>query len=48
MELNFFDSMESLEPKCPNCNIVLDYGTNTEYVDKHSAHVCLNCDKVLD
>jgi len=47
MELNFFDSMDCLEPKCPNCKVKLEYGVNTRYDEKEGAHVCLNCSFVL-
>ncbi len=46
-ELNFFDSMQYLEPRCPKCKIVIDYGVNTKYNQKLGAHVCLNCGEVL-
>jgi hypothetical protein len=45
--MNYFDSVEFLEPKCPQCGIVLDYGQNTEYSDNVMSHVCLMCSAVL-
>ena len=45
--LNFFDSLEYLEPKCPKCGIILDYGVNTEYNDQKKVHICLSCKSVL-
>ncbi len=47
VELNFFNNMEVLEPKCPKCGIILDYGVNTEYNEKEKAHVCMKCKYVL-
>ncbi|MFP4111487.1 MAG: hypothetical protein ACLFPQ_03885 [Candidatus Woesearchaeota archaeon] len=44
---NFFEDMECLEPKCPNCKTKLEYGTNTEYNEELQAHVCSNCGSVL-
>lgn len=45
--LNFFESMEYLEPKCPKCSIVLDYGINTKYNEKKQVHICLKCGYIL-
>jgi len=45
--LNLFESMEFLEPKCPNCGTVLDYGINTRFDEKLGAHVCLKCNYTL-
>lgn len=45
--LNVFNSLEYLEPKCPKCGIVLDYGGNTQFSDKHKAHICIHCGFVL-
>jgi transcription initiation factor TFIIIB Brf1 subunit/transcription initiation factor TFIIB len=44
---NFFQDMECLEPKCPDCGIILDYGVNTEYNDEKEAHICGKCGCVL-
>ncbi len=46
--MNFFDSLEHLEPKCPTCRTILDYGVNTEFNDEEGAHVCVKCDSVLN
>ena len=45
--INFFDSVDHLEPKCPGCNAKIDWGITTEYDDKNDCHVCLNCGAVL-
>jgi hypothetical protein len=45
--LNYFDSLEILEPKCPKCGIILDYGVNTVFKDEVMAHVCSMCGYVL-
>ena len=42
-ELDLFCSMNVLEPKCPSCETVLDYGVNTEYVEKLETHKCVGC-----
>lgn len=46
-ELNVFESIEFLEPKCPQCMVVLDYGVNTRFDAKARTHVCLKCGCVL-
>ena len=46
-EINFFESIEYLEPKCPKCETVLEYGVNTRYDEKKEAHVCLKCGCIL-
>lgn len=44
---NFFQSTEHLEPHCPKCDSVIDYGVTTKYDDKEGNHVCLKCGMVL-
>jgi len=46
-EMNLFNSVEYLEPKCPNCGNKIDYGITTTWDDKKEAHICNNCGKVL-
>lgn len=45
--MNFFASVSHLRPRCPNCQIELEYGENTKYQDEHDTHVCLGCGHVL-
>jgi len=47
MELNFFNSMEYLEPKCPECGAVIDYGVSTKFDERKNAHICLKCGFIL-
>ena len=47
IELNLFETLENLEPKCPKCRSVLDYGTNTFFDDRLRKHVCGNCRAVV-
>lgn len=48
MVLNFFNSMEHLEPKCPNCKSKVEYGVTTKFDDSKEAHVCINCGNIVD
>jgi hypothetical protein len=47
-ELNLFNSIEFLEPKCPNCGSVLDYGVNTNFDEKKGVHICIKCGCILE
>lgn len=47
MELNVFDSIEMLEPKCPKCLSKIDYGVTTEYDEKRKKHICKGCGYVF-
>ena len=38
-----YDTEEFLEPKCPKCGTLLDYGENTTYDEKKDAHICNKC-----
>ncbi len=44
---DFFNSMDRLEPKCPGCQNVIDYGITTEWDDEEEAHKCKNCGFVI-
>jgi len=46
-QINLFESMEVLEPRCPKCEIKMDYGVNTTYSDKLGTHVCNECGSVV-
>ena len=46
-ELNLFDSIEFLEPKCPRCRNKIDYSVTTKYDIREKAHICLKCGFVL-
>ena len=41
--MNYFNSTEHLEPKCGNCGVILDYGTNTEFNEELMSQVCMAC-----
>ena len=44
---NIFNSVEFLEPRCPNCNTILKYGINTKF-DKKDNHICNNCGTTIE
>ena len=45
--VDFFNSMEYLEPRCPKCETKIEWGVNTEWSDEHNTHVCKECGTVL-
>jgi transcription initiation factor TFIIIB Brf1 subunit/transcription initiation factor TFIIB len=45
--VDFFNSLEHLEPRCPKCEVKIEWGVNTEWSDKHDTHVCKECGSVL-
>lgn len=46
--INFFMDPKYLEPKCPDCNTVIDYGVTTRYSEKSKAHICIKCGRIVD
>lgn len=46
-KINFFNSLDHLEPKCPQCGTKVDWGITTEYSDEHECHVCKECSFVF-
>ncbi len=46
-EFNFFDSVDHLEPRCPKCKSVLEYGVTTKFNEKLDAHECKKCGFIL-
>ncbi len=45
--VDFFNSINYLEPRCPNCSTKLDYGVNTSFNLKHKTHVCVKCETAV-
>ncbi len=41
--VDFFNELDYLEPRCPGCNIKIDWGVNTEWNDEKETQVCKNC-----
>jgi hypothetical protein len=48
MDLNFFNTVENLEPRCKNCGAKKDYEVTTRWDDKLEIHICLKCGKPVD
>jgi len=46
-ELNFFDSIDYLEPRCPKCKAKIEYGVTTKFDEKRQCHICLKCGAVI-
>ncbi|NQU78323.1 hypothetical protein HQ545_00995 [Candidatus Woesearchaeota archaeon] len=46
--VDFFNSVEYLEPKCPKCEIKIEWGVNTEWSDRIDSQVCIQCGTKLD
>ncbi|MDP7457858.1 MAG: hypothetical protein QGH47_03970 [Candidatus Woesearchaeota archaeon] len=45
--INFFQSPEHLEPKCPKCDIKIEYDVSTTFDNRKGAHVCNSCGEIL-
>jgi hypothetical protein len=41
--MEYFNSMDFLEPKCRACGSVIEYGITTEFKDDIMSHICLSC-----
>jgi phage FluMu protein Com len=46
--IDFFNSMEHLEPKCPKCESKIDWGINTEWSDEKETQICKKCGSELN
>lgn len=47
MSINFFNSMDHLEPKCENCGSKIDYGVTTTFDEEIEAHRCNKCNCII-
>lgn len=47
INMNFFDSVEHLEPRCHGCGSVIDWGTSTRFDEEAESHICLFCGSKL-
>lgn len=45
--VDFFNSLDYLEPKCPGCSARIDYGVTTEFNEVKQVHVCSLCGRVV-
>jgi hypothetical protein len=43
VELGFFDSVNTYEPKCEGCGEIIKIGESTEYCEKLETQVCKTC-----
>lgn len=48
MSINFFNSVDHLQPKCKGCNSTIDYGVTTEWSDAVEGHICTSCKSPLE
>jgi len=46
-DLNLFNKMDLLEPKCPECGNKIEYGVTTTWNAKNEAHSCNGCGSIL-
>ena len=46
--VDFFNSMDHLEPKCPKCETKIILDETTEWSDEKEGHVCKECGTALD
>ena len=40
---DFFNSLDYLDPKCPKCEIKIDWGESTEWCEEKQTQICKNC-----
>ena len=41
--IDFFNSLDHMEPRCPGCKVKIDWGLNTEWNDEKETQVCKKC-----
>ncbi len=46
--VNLFNSVNALEPRCPKCGSLIDYGVTTRFDEEKEVHVCLKCGTELN
>ncbi|HII71245.1 TPA: hypothetical protein HA265_00640 [Candidatus Woesearchaeota archaeon] len=45
--VDFFNSLDHLEPRCPGCEIKIEWGVTTEWSDEKESQVCTKCGHTL-
>ncbi|MBI4149559.1 zinc ribbon domain-containing protein [Candidatus Woesearchaeota archaeon] len=45
--IDYFNTMDILEPKCPGCGNKVEYGITTTFDEKRETHVCNACGKAV-
>lgn len=48
MAINFFNSVDYLEPRCRHCGSKIDYGITTEWDDEKGCHLCSKCQNPVE
>ena len=48
MDINFFNAVDNLEPKCKNCGNKVDYDVTTRWDDEQERHICCACGKPVN
>ncbi|MBU2560736.1 MAG: hypothetical protein KKD17_00410 [Nanoarchaeota archaeon] len=46
--VDFFNSLEHLEPRCPKCKVKIVWGENTMWSDESETQVCKDCGSKLE
>jgi hypothetical protein len=41
--IDFFNTVNYLDPKCPSCGTKIDWGVSTEYCDETEGQICKKC-----
>jgi len=45
--IDFFNTLDLLEPKCPRCESKIEYGVTTDWDDGKKCHICKGCGEQL-
>ncbi|HLD05961.1 MAG TPA: zinc ribbon domain-containing protein [Candidatus Nanoarchaeia archaeon] len=45
--IDYFNTLDILEPKCSGCGSKVEYGITTTFDDARETHVCNKCGKAL-
>ena len=46
--IDFFNTMDYLDPRCTQCDTKLKLGETTEFSDEHQTQVCVKCGTIAD
>ncbi len=45
--INYFNSVEHIEPKCNTCQTKIEFDISTTFDEKLNSHVCNSCGEVV-